>query len=132
MAELLIKAQGHWQDAWTKEQVSALTPQELQQYNARHQQGDIIVIRPDGWNWGSSECLPQFIVVQLPNVSVDTIKYMEGSLMDRTDPQNPIMLKCCKYQVPQAQVQSWVALGKSKLVPPNALLFQASIITKTS
>ena len=40
--------------------------------------GDVIVVRPDGWEWGKEECLPRYIVVKLPGVKeVDAKKYEE-------------------------------------------------------
>lgn len=33
--------------------------------------GDIVVVRPDGWQWGRNECLPDFIVVKVPGLAVD-------------------------------------------------------------
>ncbi len=140
MAELLVRAKNHWMDSFTPDQVSALSPGQLAEYNARTQLGDIIVVRPDGWGWGKEECLPNFIIVQLPNVPVAAVQQMEDSLSDTVpvdinDSEKGTMVvfkKHFKYQVPQSQVRAWVALGQSKLVPPNAVLFIGTIITKTS
>jgi len=42
-------------------------------YDARVRKGDIVVIRPDGWQWGSSECLPTFHVVKVAGQEVNAI-----------------------------------------------------------
>jgi hypothetical protein len=30
--------------------------------------GDFVVIMPDGWSWGSGECLPDFVIVKVPGL----------------------------------------------------------------
>lgn len=42
--------------------------------------GDIIVVRPDGWEWGKEECLPNYIVVKLPGVKIEDAKKYEEAL----------------------------------------------------
>ena len=130
MAELLVKADGQWMDSFTADQIAALSVGDLASFNTRHQMGDIIFVEPDGWNWEVRECLPSFVVIKLPGVSEGTLKYLEGALYSAD--AIPVMLKVCKYAVPQATVLNWVSLGNSKFVPPNAITFTSTIITKTS
>jgi hypothetical protein len=113
MAELLVHAKGHWMDNMTQAEIDALDDNRRASRNARTQFGDIIVVKPDGWGWGNEERLPNYIVVQLPGVSVDDVQqYVEG-LWDRTDPDNPIMLKKRKYKVPSDVVQNQIDLQES-------------------
>lgn len=95
-AELLVRAKGHWLDG---ADTSKMTEQELASYNARSQKGDIIVVRPDGWEWGSSECPPNFVVVKLKGVAVEDVKKYEEQLIDTTDKDKPIVLKRRKYKI---------------------------------
>ena len=81
MAECLIRAKGHWKDSWTPAQVNKLSIAEKEQYDARTQLGDIVVIRPDGWEWGREECLPNFILVKIPDMTVEEAKQYEDSIM---------------------------------------------------
>lgn len=81
-AELLVKAE----DAW------GTNP-------AKSVKGDIIVVRPDGWVWGREECPPRFVVIKMPGVKVDDVKYLEQPLMDKTDPEKPVLLKRRQYTV---------------------------------
>lgn len=97
MAELLVKVSGHWMDDFTQEQISSLSPSELNQFNARIQSGDIVIVRDDGWEWGGRECLPDFIVVRVSDMSVEDAKVFEQSLLDLSDPNNPTILKERQY-----------------------------------
>ena len=81
-AELLVKAEDAWGDD-----------------PSRSRKGDIIVVRPDGWKWGKEECLPRFIVIKVPNVKAEDLKYLEQPLMDNKDPENPVTLKRRQYSV---------------------------------
>ena len=81
MAELLVRAKGHWRDSTTQQEIDAMTPEQLKNFNSRSQIGDIIVVREDGWTWGKEECLPRFIVVKITNLSYDDAKHLEESLM---------------------------------------------------
>jgi hypothetical protein len=45
--------------------------------------GDIIVVRPDGWQWGTSECLPQYVVIKLPGVTEEYAKKYEEALTEQ-------------------------------------------------
>ena len=80
MAELLVKAKPHWKDDFTQARVDAMVKEEKAMYDARSQIGDIIVVRPDGWEWGKEERLPNFVVFKLPGVSVDAVKKYEDPL----------------------------------------------------
>ena len=145
MAELLVRAKGHWRDSTTQKEIDAMTPEQLKDFNSRSQFGDIIVVREDGWVWGNEECLPNFIVVKLPGLSVEESKIYEESLMlqdglDENNEPNMYMTKVRKYQVPLATVQAQVDLEESVLEIPLGhgegvdpiSDFQATIIEKTS
>jgi hypothetical protein len=118
-AELLVKANGHWMDSLTQAEVDKLDKGALESYEARAQKGDIIVVRPDGWKWGKEECLPNFIIVKVPQMSEAEAKQYESSLYDRTDPQNQIMLRVRKNAMPKTDVTAattgTVSLSKTSL-----------------
>lgn len=41
--------------------------------------GEIIVIKPDGWEWGRKERPPSYIIVKVPGVTVaQAVKYTQG------------------------------------------------------
>lgn len=80
MAELLVRAKKHWMDDLTAEQVDKLPIDEKESYNARCQIGDIIVVKPDGWEWGREECLPTFLVIKLPGVNVSDVEHLTQPL----------------------------------------------------
>lgn len=140
MAELLVRASGHWLDSKTQAQVDAMSAGDRQSYNARSQVGDIIVVKPDGWVWGLEECLPTFIVVKLPGVSEEESKYYEQGLIDNTNPEHPVLLKRRKYQVPSDIIQTQIDLAETVIEIPAGKgeetdpieTFMLTIIEKTS
>lgn len=139
MAELLIRASGHWLDSKTPEEVNAMSERDRDGYNARTQIGDIICVRPDGWEWGKEECLPTFIVVRLPQYNVDDAKHFEYTLAEEhTDAQGRLthrLLKRRKYRIPENIILNYAILGESVVTVELTLKQQQfinNIIEKTS
>ena len=67
MAEILIKA------------VSAVHADPVKDRAGCHKKGDPIIIRPDGWSWGSKETLPDFVIIKVPGLDPATIaSYMDS------------------------------------------------------
>ena len=58
MAELLIKA------------VDA-TADDPETDKGCYKRGDVVIIRPDGWEWGQAERPPKFFVLRVPGLSVE-------------------------------------------------------------
>jgi len=108
MAEILIQARGHWMDNLSQQEIDALDDNKKESRNARIQLGDIVVVKPDGWVWGNEENLPRYLVVKLPQLSVETINHFTESLMDLSDPENPKMKKKRKYQIPSNYIQPYI------------------------
>lgn len=113
-AELLVKAKPHWKDSWTQDQINKLSEEDLIEYNARSQIGDIIVVKPDGWKWGKAECLPNYIVVKIPDLKLDDDKKYEEKIVryeinighDGEEIKEPIIEKKRKYQIPKSIVDN--------------------------
>jgi hypothetical protein len=80
MAELLVRAQSHRLDKLPQEEVDKMPVGVRRSYDARSQIGDIIVVRPDGWQWGRCECLPEYVVIKIPSMSVEDAKKYEEQL----------------------------------------------------
>lgn len=111
MCEALIRAKTHWKDAWNQSKINSLTPAELDEYVARTQLGDIVVIRPDGWTWGSEEGLPNFVLVKIPDMTVEEAKQYEDSIMDNTDPDRPKMVRFRKWFLKPTWVNTIISQG---------------------
>lgn len=47
----------------------AETPDELKQF--RYYRGDIVVVKPDNWSWGSEEKPPKFGLIKVPGMTVE-------------------------------------------------------------
>jgi hypothetical protein len=105
-AELLCRAKKHYLDDLTQSEVDTLTPEAKEQYLARSQIGDIVVVRPDGWLWGKEECLPNYVVVKVPQVTFEEAQIYEESLQDTTNPENPKLLRHRKYALPKADIET--------------------------
>ena len=106
MAELLVRAKAHWMDNWKADDVDKLSVDEKRSYEARSRIGDIIVVRPDGWKWGREECLPNFIVVKVPDREAD-VKHYENSLTETRmvdDKEEEVMLRVRKHYVSEKEV----------------------------
>jgi len=86
MAILLIKADAHWMDALTEEEVQKYASKDLSfmdSYNARYQKGDVVEVREDGCPFGNSECLPKFLVVKVDGKKSDWLHLMTPETEDQ-------------------------------------------------
>jgi hypothetical protein len=91
-AEFLVKADANWQDSLPQVAVNAMNTSDKASYGARYEKGDIVAIRADGWKWGKEECLPKFVVVKVPGLSVtDAEAQYDGSLTDQSNVQTPTL-----------------------------------------
>jgi hypothetical protein len=81
MAELLVRAMGHELDKLSSADVEKMDAKTKAQYEARTQKGDVIVVKPDGWQWGKCECLPEYIIVKVAGTEAEN-KYLEESLIE--------------------------------------------------
>ncbi len=112
MAELLVKAKTHWMDSLKQDDIDKMDEGKKRSYEARSQIGDVIVVRPDGWDWGKEECLPNFIVVKVPDMTIEEAKKYEESLMEKViekdlggkDAEVMKMIKVRKYNIEKTVV----------------------------
>lgn len=87
MAELLVKA------------VDAVHPDPDVDRVGCYKAGDIVAVQPDGHHWGSCECLPAFIVVRIPGVSVDDARrYTEPRTITVT-PDGPEIIERRRFRL---------------------------------
>lgn len=70
--------------------------------------GDIVIIRPDGWQWGNAECLPEYLVVRLPGVSAETIKQLEQAYND-----GELLIKRRRFAAPENWVKQKAKAGET-------------------
>ena len=126
-AELLVKANKHWMDDFTQFEVDEMTSDQKQSYEARSQIGDIIVVRPDGWNWGKEEGLPKYVVVKVPQITEAEAKKYEESLTDNTNPEIPILKRVRKYALPKVDIVKI----KTNSISLTKTVLTSKLITKT-
>ena len=93
---------------------------------------------------GGAECLPEYLIIKLPNISVDTVKHFEEHLMvqdgEETLPDNskqPIyrMAKRRKWHIPATWISDKVALGNTVIainVPVQKQALIDSVLEKTN
>lgn len=62
MAELLIKA------------VDATHVDPDKDRRGCYKRGDVVVVQPDGWSWGTLEALPRFVLVKVPGATVAQVE----------------------------------------------------------
>ena len=129
MAELLIKAKPHWMDDLKQEDIDKMTKEQKLSYDARSQLGDIVVVRPDGWNWGREECLPNFIIVKVPQMTETEAKKYEESLMSLDE--KPVLLKHRKYTIDKTVVDDVkTTIGSSAEFTKSVVLTKITEKTK--
>lgn len=102
MCEFLIKAQEPWNN------------DDPEAPDSRARLGDIVVVRPDGWPWGREECLPRFVVVKVPTLSVESGEVFVQRLEDAS---HQVMLKYRRYQLSTADVATAIAAGGVVTLP---------------
>jgi hypothetical protein len=146
MAELLIKAV----ESWTHDKdTSKMTAEELVSHESRSRKGDVVVVRPDGWQWGREECLPNFIVVKVPG-TMEENKFYESPVMsdalplpdistmtdeekraaNRLGVYKPKILKFRKHALPIKSVDE-IALEVRDLDNITPILLKIAITDKT-
>jgi len=82
MAEILIKLE------------PANNPSDLLAWNRLHP----VVVKPDGWVWGSAERPPKFLVIRITDMTVAEVEQYLETDWDFTAP-NPIMLAIRKLKI---------------------------------
>lgn len=123
MAELLVRAKNHWMDDLSKEEVDSMSVDALASYKARSQKGDVIVVRPDGWPWGKEECLPNFVIVKVPDISIEEAKKYEEPLIEKViekdaegkDTEVSKLISCRKYSLPKADIENQINNNETNL-----------------
>ena len=98
--ELLIFSKEHWMNKLTEDDIKKYEekyPNFREKYERRYRKGDIIEVREDGYFDKHGFNKKAFVVLKVPNVK-EVSKLMEEH-QDRTDPENPKVLKRRKYQV---------------------------------
>lgn len=105
-AEILIRAQNHWMET---ADTTGWSQDRLDKKHRATTKGCPIVIKPDGWIWGSSEGLPDFILLKLAwadttraPITPMQIKYYIEGLQDSTGR----MLKRRRFRIPGVLVDS--------------------------
>jgi len=129
MAELLVRAKNHWMDELTQKEVDALPDGNKETYTARSQKGDIIVVKPDGWIWGKSERLPNYVVVKVPGMKYEDAKKYEESLLDTTG-EEPITLRKRKHNILGTDVDAAIT-AKTDTVELTKSVTESKIVVKT-
>lgn len=105
-AEFLIRAKGSWNDGIS---TAGMTADQLRSYNARSRKGDVVVVMPDGHVWGSEECLPDFIIVKVPSVSVETAQTYIQAVYEETGQRR--MLKRRRFRIPEKYINTVIKSG---------------------
>jgi hypothetical protein len=79
--------------------------------------GHLIAVRPDGWQWGSGEGLPNFVFVKIPGISVDTVRKYIQAWFDNSNPDEPVVKSKYLWQLlidtmPQAAIKKFKNQGE--------------------
>jgi len=117
MAEFLIQAKGHWMDAISQSIKDTWDVKMQARFARRNLKGSPIVVRPDGWKWGKSERLPEYIVVKVPSMTVaDAEEYIlpeYGTFLGPNATTVEKKVKRRKYQFAVSQVDTLISLSQN-------------------
>jgi len=125
MAEILIRAKGHWKDGMKQADYNALSAEEKIVYDSRTQIGDIIVVRPDGWVWGSSEGLPDFVRVTVTGMTVEEAKQYEDSINEDYQDNGETrsrMIRFRKFRLKPTWVSAIIGQGGTYTIAKNVVV----------
>ena len=81
MAELFIRNKNSWMDDVPQDVKDKWSDKMVAKYNCRKQKGDVICVRPDGFEWSVGEA-PS--VVKIPKLSYEDAKKYEESQTEET------------------------------------------------
>jgi hypothetical protein len=131
-AELLVRAKPHWMDSLIQKDVDVMSTEQKQSYESRSQIGDVVVVRPDGWAWGKEECLPNYVVVKVPQMTESEAKKYEESLTEQVlDKDGKLtiskLIRHRKYSLPKTDITSI----KTNAVSMTKTALTGKVITKT-
>lgn len=101
MSEFLIYQGPHWMDE--------LDPGDLTErlkyavfkakYDSRYRPGDIVQRYEDGSCKEKTSPNSKMYIIKCPELTMEESKHMTDVLMDKTDPENPIIKKRRKYRI---------------------------------
>jgi len=109
--EFLIKVSPHYMDSLTPQEVNNLSDKMKAAYDRRIQPGDVIVVRPDGWEWGSKEKLPLNIVIKIPEMTMVEAQKYEEKIHDKDFK----VLRRRKYNFNKGYIQQQKSANKSSV-----------------
>lgn len=76
--------------------------------------GHAVVVRPDGWGWGLKESLPDFVLLKLPGVAVETAEKYTEPWWDPVDPERIYAYRLWRIlldDMPAAAIQKLATTG---------------------
>ena len=115
MAELLVKA------------MDSTHADSVKDMRGCYKTGMPVVVMEDGHIWGGEECLPRFVVIKIPTISVDVVKkYIEPEYQGVDNQGRPEMYRRRKWNI------SWVDLPsavKTKILANGGLTIKAGTYT---
>lgn len=77
--ELLVRARAGWRP---NKPLAEWTKKDAKDFWRTTQRGEIIVVKPDDWKWGSREQPPRYVVIKVPAATVDQAKSYLYPLLD--------------------------------------------------
>ena len=107
-AEFLVRAKDNTMDNYDE---TVMTASALQAWNARLSKGDIWISHDNGFGWGTCECLPDWIIVCVPEMTALEASQYEGGVFD-TDAMPQLERR---YMLPESTVDYWKSNGMTKV-----------------
>jgi hypothetical protein len=115
MAEILIKA------------IDANHLNPVKDKSGCYKRGDVVVVMPDGHEWGKSEGPPKYIIIKVPGMTKEEAEqYIESEKDTPSDPKFPadiLTRRKFRFQIdiiPQAQKDELESLGVATMTKIQA------------
>ena len=126
--ELLVMAKKHWQDTMTQDEIDKLTPIKKHAFDNRIKKGEVICVKPDGWLWGKEECLPNFIIVRVPGVSIEQgVDYLRKTVREA---DGTIRRKVCNFLFNSTDIDKSLD-DKESFINLNPITYESKFIDIT-
>jgi hypothetical protein len=93
--------------------------------------GDVIVVDADGTVWGGSEGPPTYVVIKLPGIAVDDVKYMEESVTEEQVVEGEtveVVTEFRKYHAPMVDVNRALPTGSMTVSTGNVHSYVANTV----
>ncbi len=110
--DLLVKAEANYKENALASERSRWSDEDKEKFEQRSTVGDIVAVRPTGWEWGAEERPPKYVVITITGLTYQEALYLQTPLEDESPGQIVSkLIKIRKYSVPPGLVTQALNAG---------------------